>query len=455
MSTSRRILTASTVALAVMAVQVPSVSAATDSGTSRVPATLKVSKRTLNTDSVIAKKLGTSVKKLRAAIKSGASISQLAAERGSSADVVLKAVSDKITQMLAAEVSAGRLTQAQADALLTKLTGTFEQVINRALNSSGKGEHGPVDMFDEGKLATLLGITEKQLEDEIDTGASLLSIAVAHGVTQDALVAFLTTEATAKIDAGVTAGKITQTQADEMKAALPARIDAFINRVEPKTKKAKPVERREGPGDLITKKDVAVAIGITEDQLEREIQGVSVADVALAHGVAISTLSDTLNNVAVAKIAAALTAGKVSPEQAQALRDGVPALVNATINQTRGVKSPAPTTPGTPTTTLPGSASVIATLDLKEVFFKSAAAAIKITEDQLEKQMKSGLTVLQIAVAKGATSTTVTDALVEAGKTRVAKAVADGKLSQVQAQAYVSGLGSMVNGFVTTAHHED
>lgn len=457
MSHRSRLAAALVATTAVLTVSTSPVSAASDSGTSRVPSTVRVARKSLNTDAVVAKKLKTTVKKLRAAIKAGASISQIAAEKGTSADLIISAVLDKATALLNAEVAAGRMTQAAADAALAKLKDTFGAIVNKALNAGDHGARGPVDMFDEEKLATLLGITEKQLENELDTGVSLLTVATNHGITQDALVAFLTTEATARIDAAVTAGKITQAQADEMKAAMPAKIEAFINRIEPRTRKPEKHDRAPEPiGDLITKKDVATAIGITEDQLERELKGVSVADVALAHGVAIQTLSDTLNNVAVARIDAAVAAGKITGDQAKPMKDSVPALVNSIINQVRGVKSSVPTVPGAPTTTVPGAAaSTVAYLDLKETFFKASAAAIGVSTDTLEKQMKSGVTVLQVAVAKGGNSETLISSLVNAGKERVNKALGDRRINQQQADAYVAGLAGMANGFITTIHHED
>ncbi len=442
MKSSSRLGVGITTAIALIGLNVPAVSAATDAGTARVPKTVKVGKRSLNTDAVIAKSLRTSTKRLRSAINGGVSVSQLAADNGSSATAVLTAILEKATSLLNAQVAAGNLSKAKADRILTTLTTQITNMLNRALNSPSHGERGSLDMFKEEKIAALLGITKSQLEDELDSGLSLLQVATGHGVTQDTLVAFLTSEASAAIDAALAAGKITSDVAAQMKTAMPAKIDAFINRIEPHTKNEKPRRENAGPGELIRKSDVAAAIGISEDQLDRELQGVSVADVAAAHGISITTLIVALTNVATARIDAGITEGKITSDQGAALKLALPSQINAIITQVRGERHDEPAS---------GGATSI--LDLKETFFKAAAIALSVSPDTLERQMKSGLSVAQIALAHSATQQAVLNAMTAAGTAKVAQALADHKITQLQADNYNSSMASMAMGFATTVFH--
>jgi AraC-like DNA-binding protein len=432
-----------TTAIALIGLNVPAVSAATDAGSTRVPKTIKVGKRTLNTDALISKKLRTSSKKLRSAINGGVSISQLAADKGTSASAILSAIIEKATAMLNAEVAAGRMTQTKADRILSTLSAQVQNMLNRALNSPTHGERGSFDLFKEEKIASLLGISESQLEDELDSGLSLLQVATGHSITQETLVAFLASEATAVIDAALAAGKITAETASQMKISMPAKIEAFINRVEPRSKNEKPRYENSGPGELIKKEDVAAAIGITEDQLEKEVQGVSIADVAAAHAVSVSVLTAKLTTVATARIDAGIAAGKITADQGVALKASLPTQINALITQVRGVRE-APSTPGTATSYL----------ELKETFFRAAATALGISSDTLERQMKAGLSIGQIALVRNVPQSVVITALTAAGTARVTKALAELKITQLQADNYMASMNSLVTGFISSVFHD-
>ena len=91
---------------------------------------------------------------------------------------------------------------------------------------------------DAAALATFLGTTTDQLRTDEQSGKTLAEIATAHGKTRDQLKTFLTTQAKTQLAAEVTAGRITQAQADTKLAEIVASLDARID--------AKPGQR--GPG---------------------------------------------------------------------------------------------------------------------------------------------------------------------------------------------------------------
>lgn len=130
----------------------------------------------------------------------------------------------KITTDLSGLVSNGTLTQAQAD----KVASTLDSKLPRF------GGHGPRrELFrvDKAAAAKALGLTEKQLGEQLRSGKSLAQIATAQGVSRDTLVNALVDATKAQLAADVKAGKITQAQADRVSAKLSARVAARVDHV--------------------------------------------------------------------------------------------------------------------------------------------------------------------------------------------------------------------------------
>lgn len=91
----------------------------------------------------------------------------------------------------------------------------------------GFGFVGPFASLDT--AASYLGLSESQLESQLDQGKTLAQIAKDRGKSVDGLVDALVKEANAKIDAAVKAGDLTQSQADAFKAGLRARVTDLVN----------------------------------------------------------------------------------------------------------------------------------------------------------------------------------------------------------------------------------
>jgi hypothetical protein len=98
----------------------------------------------------------------------------------------------------------------------------------------GRGPGGRNVIGDsEAAAATYLGTTEADLETKLRAGQTLAQVANATaGKSRDGLVNALIADATAKIDAAQTAGKITADQATQQKANLATRIAQFVDTAE-------------------------------------------------------------------------------------------------------------------------------------------------------------------------------------------------------------------------------
>ncbi len=134
---------------------------------------------------------------------------------------------DALTTALAALVSNGTLTQAQADKVTTALKAA-------APGRGGDGREGKGDAgADLSAAATALGLSEADLRTALRSGKTLAQVAQAHNVTVDSLVQALVDAQTARIARDVAAGKLTQAQADKRLAGLSARITERVSGTRP------------------------------------------------------------------------------------------------------------------------------------------------------------------------------------------------------------------------------
>lgn len=146
---------------------------------------------------------------------------QLGVSPSKLSDALKKALSDRID----AAVAAGRITQAEGDALKQRINSS-----GFPLFGLGRHDFGHFGFF--GKLdaaASYLGLTEAQLHSELQSGKTLAQIAKDHGKTADGLVNALVDAAQQKLDAAVKAGRLTQAQADQMLNDLRSRVTDLVN----------------------------------------------------------------------------------------------------------------------------------------------------------------------------------------------------------------------------------
>jgi hypothetical protein len=131
-----------------------------------------------------------------------------------------------------AAVAAGRLTKAQGDELKQRIESGEVPLFGgpgRAFHHDHAGAFGSLDA-----AAGYLGLTEAQLRTQLDSGKSLAAVAKAQGKSVDGLVQALVDAAKKKLDAAVSAGRLTQSQADSILADLKTRVTDFVNGVAPR-----------------------------------------------------------------------------------------------------------------------------------------------------------------------------------------------------------------------------
>lgn len=197
----------------------------------------------------IAAALGMTEADLRTELQAGKSVADVASAKGVSLDTVVNAVITAQTTSLSQAVTDGRITQAQADALLANLKvalpGQLQTKMVAGLEGYGGGRGGrggPGGMRGGASLATVataLGITEAELQTELQTGKTIAALATAKGVDLSVVSNALLEAEKTKLAQAVTDGKLTQAQADERLANAQTRINDFLNGTLP---------QRPGPG---------------------------------------------------------------------------------------------------------------------------------------------------------------------------------------------------------------
>jgi polyhydroxyalkanoate synthesis regulator phasin len=200
----------------------------------------------------------------------------------------------------------------------------------------GRGPRGGFGL-DFNAAATAIGITPQQLRQEL-AGKSLAQVAQAHGKSGTDVATALKNAANQRIDAEVAAGRITADQANTRKTQIDQRLDQLVNQVMPQGAPNGP-----GPGagfgfgrGLLGQglQAAANAIGITPDQLRQELPGKTLAQVAQAHGKSPSDVATALKNAANQRIDAAVSAGRLTADQANTEKSNIGSRIDQLMNQT-------------------------------------------------------------------------------------------------------------------------
>jgi hypothetical protein len=88
--------------------------------------------------------LGLTTAELQAQLASGKTLAQIAVDKGKTVAGLKQAITDQAKATLDAAVKAGNITQAQADAMLARMTARLDDMVNgtRPTRGDGDGDHG-------------------------------------------------------------------------------------------------------------------------------------------------------------------------------------------------------------------------------------------------------------------------------------------------------------------------
>jgi polyhydroxyalkanoate synthesis regulator phasin len=152
---------------------------------------------------------------------------QLGVTPGALSDALKKALENRIDDA----VADGRLTKAQGDELKERIESSELPFPLLGLGL-GPGLHlkhfaAPFAKFDA--APAYLGLSESELASRLAQGKTLAQIAKARGKSVDGLVDALVQAAEKRIDEAVANGRLTKSQADDLKSGLRERMTRIVN----------------------------------------------------------------------------------------------------------------------------------------------------------------------------------------------------------------------------------
>ena len=127
---------------------------------------------------------------------------------------------------LSALVAKGTITQAQADAITAAATAA--ETAKRAAHDADHAARDADRVALEALISKTIGVDSATVRTRLAAGESLGAIA---GAKKAELITVLVAEETKRIDAAVTAGKLTAAEATTLKAGLTAHITAEVDQV--------------------------------------------------------------------------------------------------------------------------------------------------------------------------------------------------------------------------------
>jgi polyhydroxyalkanoate synthesis regulator phasin len=145
--------------------------------------------------------------------------------------------SARLQDVLQPLVDDGTITQAQADKVIAAVVAARPMGGHDGgpMGRGHRGPGGPGGLIGQGLdvVATTLGVTTDEVRTALQSGQSVADLAVSKGKTAQDVIDALVNEATTKINDKVTAGDMTQAQADQLIAGLTTGITAFVNGTAP------------------------------------------------------------------------------------------------------------------------------------------------------------------------------------------------------------------------------
>jgi hypothetical protein len=173
--------------------------------------------------------LGVTPVALRAELRSGKSLAQVATAKGKLVDGLETALVAAIKTKVDAARAAGKLDPARADRLLQRAPQLVERLVNatpRARATRAKGARGGLLKA----AATYLGVTNAQLVTDLRAGKSLAQVATAKSKSVDGLKQALLAALKHKVDVAVAAGRLDAARAQKLLERAPAHIERLVNR---------------------------------------------------------------------------------------------------------------------------------------------------------------------------------------------------------------------------------
>jgi sulfur carrier protein ThiS len=273
----------------------------------------------------VAEFLGLTPQQMQQARADGKTVADLAVEQGKDlgqlVDSVINTRPPSMAEQIAEAVANGSITQEQADQQLAnlkdRLTGTFSGELPEGRGSAiGRGG------LDWDALSATLGLSPEDIRTALADGATVAELIAQQGLEQDALVETLSAAMSERLAQAVAEGKLTQEQADTQLAAWQERLAGILSGDTPWPIDGRASERAGmmAPRGGFATEALSEALGMTVEQVRTALaDGQTVAELIAQQGLEIDTVVDALFAPEAERLAQAVTDGKITQEQSDAL----------------------------------------------------------------------------------------------------------------------------------------
>ncbi|MBI2906610.1 MAG: hypothetical protein HYX92_03015 [Chloroflexi bacterium] len=300
-------------------------------------------------------------------------------------------------------------------------------------STTGVEEHGMGGIghgFLSDAVLQLLGMTRDQVLTELKAGKSLAQIAQAKGISEQKLIDTIVADFKAQLNKLVTEGKITAAQRDARLQNIEARVKAMVERTG--FGRAGGMHGAWGGFGFLSDA-VTRLLGMTREQVLTELKaGKSLAQIAQAKGVSEQKLIDTIVADFKAQLAKLVAEGRITQAQADARLQGIADRVKAMVERTGFGRAGG----------MHGAWGGFGFLS------DAVTQLLGMTRDQILTELKAGKSLAQIAQAKGVSEQKLIDTIVADFKAQLAKLVAEGRITQAQADARLQGIAERVKAMV-------
>jgi hypothetical protein len=180
---------------------------------------------------VVATAIGISASDLQTALRSGQTIAAVAKAHNVDVNKVIDALVASENKEVDDALAAGRITQAQAEQMKSHQQQRVTDMVNHTAPPGGHGGPGRPGLQGEDAtlLAGVIGISAGDLQTALQNGQTIAAVAKAHNVDVNKVITAWVASENKEIDDRVSAGQITQAQADQMKQMTRQRITDAVN----------------------------------------------------------------------------------------------------------------------------------------------------------------------------------------------------------------------------------
>jgi uncharacterized protein YidB (DUF937 family) len=262
----------------------------------------------------------------------------------------------------------------------------------------------------------------------MEEGQTLADIAKAHGVDPQTIIDAIFAIETEWIDEMVTSGILTSEEAEELKAETEKAIRSFVEEGFPEC------EDDDVPFKSVDWIAVAAStLGMDPDELWLTLleEGQTLAEIAKARGVDPQTIIDAIFAAEIELIDKMVASGELTDEEADKLKTGLEEAIRSFVEK------------GSPE------------LEDEELSFEDvewvavAASILGMEPDELWAALQEeGQTLAEIAKARGVDPQTIIDAIFAAETDVIDKMVANGELTDEEAEELKAGLKEAIRSFV-------